>query len=100
MRSVDVVCIQIGSPKTSFHDEPCDDSKEGSCPRVVESDRDVTCSEHFGGTGKKRFTCGKQKSPNTYLGIFVSPYVSTVVTGVFKVVVSAGYLEKNVFNHF
>ena len=36
----------------------------------------------------------KQKTLNTYLGIFVSPNTSTVVTGVFKVVVSAGYLEK------
>ena len=66
--------------------------------RVIET---ITCSEHFGGTGKKRFTCGKQKAPNTYLGVFVfTRHVSTVVTGVFKVVVSAGYLEKNVFNHF
>ena len=94
MRSVDVVCIQIGSPKTSFHDEPCDDSKEGSCPRVVESDRDVTCSEHFGGTGKKRFTCGKQKAPNTYLGLFVFTLHIHGCDRVFKVVVSAGYLEK------
>ena len=46
---------------TSFDDEPCDHQKEGSCPRVVESDRDVTFSEHFGGTGKKRFTCKVQK---------------------------------------
>jgi hypothetical protein len=37
---------------TSFDDEPCGRQKEGLCPRVVESDRDVTCSEHFGGTGK------------------------------------------------
>jgi hypothetical protein len=39
---------------TSFDDEPCDHQKGGWCPRVVESDRDVTCSEHFGGTGKKK----------------------------------------------
>ena len=79
---------------TSFDDEPCDHQKEGWCPRVVESDRDVTCSEHFGGTGKKRFTCGKQKTPKRIWGFLFSPYISTVVTGVFKVVVSAGYLEK------
>ena len=46
---------------TSFDDEPCDHQKEGSCPRVVESDRDVTCSEHFGGTGKKRLEFGVLK---------------------------------------
>ena len=27
---------------TSFEDEPCDHQKEGSCPRVVESDLYVT----------------------------------------------------------
>ena len=42
-----------GNTTTSFEDEPCDHQKEGWCPRVVESDRDVTCSEHFGGTGKQ-----------------------------------------------
>ena len=47
---------------TSFDDEPCGRQKEGLCPRVVESDRDVTCSEHFGGTGKKRFTEKKKIS--------------------------------------
>jgi len=51
---------------TSFDDEPCDHQKEGWCPRVVESDRDVTCSEHFGGTGKKRFT-RERKNPNLWV---------------------------------
>jgi hypothetical protein len=46
--SLDVVC----DTNNSFDDEPCGRQKEGLCPRVVESDRDVTCSEHFGGTGK------------------------------------------------
>jgi hypothetical protein len=46
--SLDALC----DTTTSFDDEPCDHQKEGSCPRVVESDRDVTFSEHFGGTGK------------------------------------------------
>ena len=49
--SLDALC----DTTTSFDDEPCDHQKEGSCPRVVESDRDVTCSEHFGGAGKKRY---------------------------------------------
>jgi hypothetical protein len=30
--------------------------------RVIESDRDVTCSDHFGGTGKNILTGGKEKS--------------------------------------
>jgi hypothetical protein len=37
---------------TSFDEEPYDHQKEGWCPRVVESDREIACSEHFGGTGK------------------------------------------------
>ena len=48
---------------TSFDEEPYDHQKEGWCPRVVESDREIACSEHFGGTGKKRFT-EKKKIPN------------------------------------
>ena len=46
--SLDDVC----DTTTNFDDEPCDHQKEGSCPRAVESDRDDTFSEHFGGTGK------------------------------------------------
>jgi len=33
-----------GNTTTSFDDGPCDHQKEGSCPRVVESDRDVSFS--------------------------------------------------------
>jgi hypothetical protein len=39
--------------------------------------------------------CGENKNPQIRIwGFLFSPYISTVVTGVFKVVVSAGYLEK------
>jgi hypothetical protein len=48
-RSVHALC----NTTTSFDDEACDHQKEGLCPRVVESDRDVTFLEHFGETGKK-----------------------------------------------
>ena len=40
---------------TSFDDESCDHQKGGLCPCVVESDRDVTSSKHFGGTGKNAY---------------------------------------------
>ena len=49
--SLDDVC----DTTTNFDDEPCDHQKEGSCPRAVESDRDITSSEHFGGTGKNTY---------------------------------------------
>jgi hypothetical protein len=61
--SLDALC----DTTTSFDDEPCDHQKEGSCPRVVESDRDVTCSEHFGGTGKNVSECFFRHDPIFFL---------------------------------
>jgi hypothetical protein len=52
---------------TSFDGEPCDHQKEGECPRAVESDRDVTCSEHFGGTGKNAYEFFFRHEPNFFL---------------------------------
>ena len=52
---------------TSLDDEPCDRQKEGSCPRVVESDRDITSSEHFGGTGKIVYECFFRHEPNFFV---------------------------------
>jgi hypothetical protein len=48
---------------TSFDDEPCDHQKEGSCPRVVESDREIACSEHWGGEREKKDLLRKKKIP-------------------------------------
>jgi len=50
---------------TSFEDEPCDHQKEGSCPRVVESDLYVT-SGTLGGNGKKHFDGRKKKIPRLF----------------------------------
>jgi hypothetical protein len=46
---------------TRFEDEPCDHQKEGWCPRVVESDREIACSEHWGGNEKKKIYLEKRK---------------------------------------
>lgn len=54
---------------TSLDDEPCDHQEEGSClvPGAVESDRDVTFSEHFGGTGKNVYEFFFRHEPNFFL---------------------------------
>jgi hypothetical protein len=57
--SVDALC----NTTTSFDDEPCDRQKEGSCPRAVESDRDLTFPEHFGETGKNAYECFFRHEP-------------------------------------
>jgi hypothetical protein len=47
------------------------------------------------GNGKEKDLLAENKNPQIRIGGFLfSPGTSTVVTGVFKVVVSAGYLEK------
>ena len=62
--SLDALC----DTTTSFDDEPCDHQKEGSCPRVVESDRgELTCSEHFGETGKNAYEFFFRHEPNFFL---------------------------------
>ena len=53
------------------------------------------------GERERKDLLAENKKPQIRIwGFLFSPYISTVVTGVFKVVVSAGYLEKNVFKHF
>ena len=65
--------------------------------RVIETSR----VRNTLGERERKDLLAENKNPQIRIwGFLFSPGTSTVVTGVFKVVVSAGYLEKNVFNHF
>ena len=59
--------------------------------RVIETSR----VRNTLGERERKDLLAENKNPQIRIwGFLFSPYVSTVVTGVFKVVVSAGYLEK------